>query len=786
MKNIKFFLTFIILTLTTEIVLAQSTLNIGIIKDAESQEFNQAAKHIKSEIIALTKPRFNVTFTEFNGNWNSVEIKQTLQRLMKNPDINLLITVGFISSNEASKLADYPKPLIAASILDQSLQKLPLKSDKSTGVNNFTYIESLIRLKDDIRSFSQMFDVHKAAVIIAKPLIDNFPDIVNYIAENGKGLNISMITADNHCSGALAKLPQEVDAVFVLPLFQSPDSEIEKLLHGLNEKKIPSLAVSGIKYLQMGATVTFTPQYNFQQLARQTALRILKVGEGTNLSKVPVSIEGIQRGPVINMAGIRVIKRFPQWSYLNEAILINTTKFPSGSEKNYRMVIAEALENNLQGKISDKDLLMAEKNVRIAKANIYPQIEISGTAIELSENIVEAAMGQKGAFTLSGSAMLKQVIFSEAVFANITINKLMEENKKAFNRQTVLEIISNVSNAYIGLLFSKSNLQIQSENVNATMQNLQMAKAKKKAGQSGISDVNRWISELNMNKMKLNDAYTMYRTSMYQLNQILNKPIDEGINITDYDDFDKSVVSDINLLKKIFENPILTEKYAGFIIEQMYLNSPELKQLSTAKEIIKRKKSLYKRRLYLPEVAVWGGLDQAFIRNGTIKPVGMPVPPPPDDLTWNVGLKISLPIYEGGRTYTEMQKSKIELDKINYQKEDLLNKLEAGIRANVQKSRASYLELELSTNAAKAAKDNFKVVQDGYFQGVTNLVQLIDAQTVMTRTKHLANIAYYQFILDYLQVERLQGKYIFLSSADERTVYTNQLKNYLQDLSKGE
>jgi len=783
MKNIKLFFTILLMAAALH---AQSTLNIGIIKDADSQEFDQAANYIKSEAIALTKARFNVTFTEFNGNWNSAEIRQTLQRLMKNPDINLLVTVGFISSNEASKLANYPKPLIAATILDQSLQKLPLKFDKSTGVNNFTYIESVIQLKDDIRSFSQMFDVQKAVVIIPKPLIDNMPDIVNYIAENGKGLNISVITADKQCSGALAQLPQEADAAFVLPLFQSSDSEIEKLLQGLNEKKIPSLAVGGIKYLQMGATVTFTPQYNFQQLARQTAIRILKVGEGTNLSRAPVSIEGIRRGPVINMAGIRLINRFPHWSYLNEAILINTTEFPSASEMNYRMVIAEALENNLQGKISDKDLLVAEKNVRIAKANIYPQIEISGTAIELSENLVEASMGQKGAFTLSGSAMLKQVIFSEAVFANITINKLMEENKKAYNRQTVLEIISNVSNAYIGLLFSKSNLHIQSENVNATMQNLQMAKAKEKAGQSGISDVNRWISELNMNKMKLNDAYTMYRTAMYQLNQLLNKPIDEGINITENDNFDESVILDINLLKKIFENPILTEKYASFIIEQMYLNSPELKQLNTAKEIIKRKKSLYKNRLYLPDVAVWGGLDQAFIRNGTIKPVGMPVPPPPDDLTWNVGLKISLPIYEGGKTYTEMQKSKIELDKINDQKEDLLNKLEAGIRANVQKSRTSYLEVELSKNAAKAAKDNFKVVQDGYFQGVTNLVQLIDAQTVMARTKHLANIAYYQFILDYLQVERLQGKYIFLSSADELTDYTNQLKNYLQDLSKGE
>jgi len=73
-----------------------------------------------------------------------------------------------------------------------------------------------------------------------------------------------------------------------------------------------------------------------------------------------------------------------------------------------------------------------------------------------------------------------------------------DAHKKFYNEQTVLDIVANISGTYIGLLFSKSNLLIQSENIYATMQNLQMAKAKEEAGQSGISDVNRWVSELNL------------------------------------------------------------------------------------------------------------------------------------------------------------------------------------------------------------------------------------------------------------------------------------------------
>ncbi len=408
-----------------------------------------------------------------------------------------------------------------------------------------------------------------------------------------------------------------------------------------------------------------------------------------------------------------------------------------------------------------------------------PQISVGGSTVWLSNNLVEAAMGQRGAFTLIGSASLKQVIFSESVYANIAINKLLADNKRFYDEQTVLDIVANMSGAYIRLLFSKCNLLIQSENINATMQNLQMAKAKEEAGQSGISDVNRWTSELNINKIKFNDAYTVFRTNMYQINQQLNSTIDNSINVPDSNSIDKTILLNQELLTKIFENPILTEKYASFIIEEMKTNSPEIKQLMAIARVIERKNTLYKRQWYIPEIALMGSADQAFIREGTILPPNMPVPPPPDDMTYNLGISLKIPIFQGGKANAEMNKSVIEMDKINYQKEELNNTLETGVRTNVQKLRTSYLELELSKNAATAAENNFKLVQDAYFQGAVNLIQLIDAQNIMTRTKLMADIAYYQYIMDFIQVQRLQGKFIFLSSEDEQKAYTNKLQEFL-------
>jgi outer membrane protein TolC len=390
-------------------------------------------------------------------------------------------------------------------------------------------------------------------------------------------------------------------------------------------------------------------------------------------------------------------------------------------------------------------------------------------------------MGQRGDFTLTGSASLRQVIWSEAAFGNIAIKKLAAEYEQHANRQTMLDIVSEVSGAYISLLFAGNNLKIKNENVYATLQNLELAKAKEQSGEGGISDVNRWTTELSISKMDLNDAQAGYRAAMYRLNELLDQAIGNTIATSDTSEIDKTIVPNQNILALYFRNPVLTEKYAGFLINEMHTWSPELQQVLTAGEMIDRKKSMQIRQMFVPEVALFGQADQAFVRNGTMPIEGMPIPPPPDDITWYLGVKMSIPLFEGGRKRTEVQRTTIEQDKIIWQKDDLLNKIEKGLRTNVQLLTASYKELELAKEAARAANDNYKVVQDAYAQGVATVVQLIDAQNVMTRSKYMAASAYYQYILDYIKTERMQGRFSFLTDETEQEEYSNRLFNYLNN-----
>lgn len=756
---------------------AQPVLHVGIVKDAAYGEMNFLANEVKTEIKALFHGQGDVVFTEKDAAWQPEKIREDINGFLRDPAIDVVVTLGYLSSDVAAHLPNVPKPVIAANILDPQLQGLSLRTDRDTATANFSYLPPHIRLESDMNSFHDMFGYSHLAVLMPEPLYDNFEPLRKFLESKNPAAAISFVAVTTDIAQAISSIPQAADAALVFPLLQNSPEQSAALFSELNGRRIPSLAISGPNLLNMGATVTFTPQVTFREMARYIALRVSKMSGDADVSDSAVDRDENQRTPIINMAGLRKIGAFPaNWESLENAILVNVEQIP-GEELSLRQAIALALENSVRGKISDKDVLLAQKNVRIAQSNVLPQMEVSGSAVQLSQNLVEASMGQRGEFTVTGSASLRQVIYSETAFANIAINKLMAQNEEVYNRQTTLDIVTDISKAYITLLFAKNNLQIKNENVITTLRNLEMAQAREQIGEGGISDVNRWISELSFSKMDLNDAQAAYKVAMYGLNELLNRSIAEGVPTPEI--VDTSIVASQDLLSMFFADPNLTEKYADFVIDEMNDHSPELERLEIAGQIVDRKKSMYIRQLFVPEVAAFGQADQAFIREGTMRIPDLPIPPPPDDITWNAGVRLSIPILQGGRNRAEIQHSAIEREKISWQRQDLLNNMDKGIRSSVQVLKASYHELALVRKAADAAQSNYETVSEAYFQGMATIVQLIDAQNTRVRTETLASGAYYQYLLDYIKIERLQGKFFFLEQEAEKDQYRNRMLDYL-------
>ena len=193
-----FFIVLWALILLPTTVFSQEPITVGIVKDdsvAENELFNS---QMKMEIESLLKARTKVTFLEATVLWDSLKAKDNIQSFLDNPEIDLIVTVGILSSEVASEFTYYSKPVIAATILKDKFQKEPLQIDGRSGVSNFSYTEPWLDIEKDLAAFSKMFDFHELAVVLPQSLLDNFRDILPFIKKemSDKSVIFSVLRED--------------------------------------------------------------------------------------------------------------------------------------------------------------------------------------------------------------------------------------------------------------------------------------------------------------------------------------------------------------------------------------------------------------------------------------------------------------------------------------------------------------------------------------------------------------------------------------------------------------
>lgn len=753
------------------------TFGVGIVKDTAEGEVQQLTEQIKTEVATWTKGKGEVVFIEKSADWQRTRAEALLNAYLACEDVDVVVTVGLLSSEVAALQATYKKPVIAVTTLIYDLKVQDDNGAKSDDLFSLSFVAAPLDWNGDLAEFARLFDADSVTVLLPAQLFGGLDDVQNHQVFKVPNVQLSLVPVDADNIGALSFV-EATDAVVVGPMLGWSTDEILALYERLNTGGLPSLSIKGMEDLNLGGTATFTPQFSVLQTARATAARIAKVLDG-NMSPTELVVE--EKAPrrlVVNMESVRKIKRFPTWALMKDAVLLNVEK-STGASLGLLEAISLALEHNLKGKIADHDLLLADQEVKIARSSFLPAMDLGGTAVQLSENLVEASMGQKGSFTVTGSASLKQVLYSESAFAHMAIQKLAAEQVRQSNRETMLGLVAEVVEAYVNVLYAKNNLVLQNENLNRQIQYLDWMRSREALGTAGVSDIHRWQSEVSLARMDFNAAEVALRSAEYKLNQLLNRPVRQSVVVSNSADLMELVVAHQDLMTQCLGDPFLTDSYADFLMERMQLNAPELMRMKTAGDIAERKRKSMVRNGFLPEVALGAGAAQAFVREGVIDNAQFPVPAPPDDLTWNVGLSLSFPLFTGTKRSTELKRIVLEQEKIEWQKEDLLTNFQTGLHSAVQHLQASHKDLGLTEAAVRAAEANYEVVEQAYTEGATNVAALIDAQNVMLRTQTLASNARYRYLMNYVRVERLQGSYSFLMDREAYQEYVDALSHYL-------
>jgi hypothetical protein len=118
-----------LLLLPTILGLAQQPrVTIGMVVDGPGRRPGQSTELIEQEIASLLDGQYTVRFPEekrLDGAWAASRVRSALDQLLADPEVDVVIAVGALSSLEAGGRGPLPKPVLATAILFPEIFDIP-------------------------------------------------------------------------------------------------------------------------------------------------------------------------------------------------------------------------------------------------------------------------------------------------------------------------------------------------------------------------------------------------------------------------------------------------------------------------------------------------------------------------------------------------------------------------------------------------------------------------------------------------------------------------------------
>ena len=222
------------------------------------------------------------------------------------------------------------------------------------------------------------------------------------------------------------------------------------------------------------------------------------------------------------------------------------------------------------------------------------------------------------------------------------------------------------------------------------------------ATKSDLLSVRVKVNEAEMSLAKAEDGLYLSRMLLCQL---CGLPLDSSIKLADegLEDF----------------HP---HNYDGSTsVDEAYAKRPELKSLDLGVQIYGEKVKIA-RSEYMPKVALVGNVlvSNPSVYNGFQKQF---------DWNWNVGVTLSVPIWNWRETTYKVRAAKAEYNEQQERLRDVREKVEMQVAQAVAGVRESNKRLTMAERSLERAEENLRYATLGFQEGVITVSQMLEAQT---------------------------------------------------------
>lgn len=753
---------------------------IAVVVDGPWARNADVLRVVEREITELAREDAEVTFPDsklFVGDWTLATVHRALDGALADPDVDLVLALGVLASHDACQRPSLTKPVVAAGAIDPVSQGLPAK-DGTSGIRNLAYVTVPSAYDRDLRTFLDVARFQRLTILVNRHLLDALPSLAEKLRADatGMGLSPTLVPVGGSAAEALAAIPSDAEAVYLMPLFQLGESAVDSLVAGINARRLPSFSALGENEVRRGVLGAATPDI-FPRMSRRLAVTVHRIILGEDAGSLPTTFS-VGEQLYLNAATLRAIDASPSWAALTEAEMVGDEGAKPGRQLSLVSVVEEATTVNRDFAAAQYRVSAAAQEVNRSRSRLLPQAELDATGLVIDQDRAASGLGSQAERTVTGTASLSQVLFSEPTFANHSIQKHLQRAREEELQADRLDLGQSAARAYLDVLRATTFERIRRENLRLTRHHLELARTRESVGASGRSDVLRWESELATNRKEAIDANSSRNLAEMELNRILNHPLEEPFRLEEVTADSSGVLDVLGRTLPLWENRRTFRRLREFLAIEAASASPEIARIDASLEAAARRESSAKRAFWLPSLGLQGSVDQQLAESGagTEPPPGLDSP---DETSWSVRVQATYHLFEGGNRFAERSQSREERRRLEEEKRAAIERIDQRVRAATHRAGASYAGIREARAAAEAARANLDLVADAYSRGAVPLIDLLDAQKAFVVAGEAADNSVYDFLSDAIDVERALGRFDHQLTTEEKQGFRQRLDAFL-------
>lgn len=407
-----------------------------------------------------------------------------------------------------------------------------------------------------------------------------------------------------------------------------------------------------------------------------------------------------------------------------------------------------ALDSSPVVKVADKEITKQEYSKKGVLANLFPTLDFSanynrtikkqvmymGGSMPGMEGGADTGFEVGRSNTWSAGFAASMPIVSATLWQQLSVSSDAVELAVEQSRSSKLSMVSQVKQAYYGVLLANDSYTVFKETYDNAMENYVDIKRKYDQGLASEYDLIRADVSVKNAEPNMYDAQNSIVLAKWRLKALMGVDLDmliecEG-NLMDYVD----------------------SLYADYmsVDTTMIAGNSSLRQLDIQhSQLVKSKK--------IAQAAYYPSLNLSFSHQWMAMSDNFKF----SDYRWNpyttLGVSLNIPIFSGGSRYSNVKQSKIQLEQLELNRIDTERNLMVAVRQYVDQMKTSIKQYQASSDGVSQAKKGYDIAVKRYDTGAGTLLEINDSQLALTVSQNNRNQAIYSFLVAKASLDETLG-----------------------------